>query len=202
VLVKICGIMRREDAEAAVEAGADALGFVFWSESPRRVDAERARDLTADLPDRVMKVGVFVNERADNINRIADRARLTAVQLHGDERPDAVDSITRPIIKAVTPATAGRWPGRVMLLVDAYDPVRRGGTGVNADWAWAAQLAASRPVILAGGVTPENVCDALRVVKPYGIDVSSGVERSPGIKERARLRSLFEAVRGAESSAT
>jgi phosphoribosylanthranilate isomerase len=196
LFVKICGITRRQDAEAAVEAGADALGFVFWPRSPRAIDAERVRRLIGDLPAAVMKVGVFVNQRSDDINAIVERAGLTAVQLHGDEPPGFATALTRPVIKAVTPASASEdWPVQVTLLVDADDRVRRGGTGARANWTWAAELAAGRPVILAGGLTPENVREALATVRPYGIDVSSGIERSPGIKDKGRLRALFEALR-------
>ena len=199
MLVKICGITRREDADAAVELGAAALGFVFWPGSPRLVDEERVRDIADSLPPFVTPVGVFVNQDRDVINRIADRARLGAVQLHGDETPEQAAAIERPVIKSVAgdlrePSLAAKWPSRVMLLVDAHDPIRRGGTGHTANWDAAARLAARRRVVLAGGLRPENVAEAVARVRPFGVDVSSGVEASPGVKDVNRLRALFAAL--------
>jgi phosphoribosylanthranilate isomerase len=204
MFVKICGITRREDAEAAVACGADALGFVFWPRSPRCVDAARARDIVKSLPSTVTTVGVFVNQPADEVNRIANETGLGLVQLHGDEDGDYVRSIERPVIKAL-PFSAEAWTGRIALadwlfnvriLLDVHDPVRRGGTGHTIDWARAGEYAKEFDIILAGGLTPENVSEAISQVRPYGIDVSSGVEASPGIKDHARLKALFEAVHG------
>jgi phosphoribosylanthranilate isomerase len=200
VFTKICGITRLEDAEAAIEAGADALGFVLWPGSPRAIPADRARDLIARLPVRIMKVGVFVNQGVEQVNAIAQDIGLTAVQLHGDEDPSFARRIAQPVIKAVTSggaSHAAEWPSEVTLLIDAHDPVRRGGTGRSADWTVAAAVASARRVILAGGLTPANVRQAIETVRPYGIDVSSGVEQAPGIKDRERLRALFEAMRAA-----
>ena len=204
MFVKICGITRREDAEAAVACGADALGFVFWPRSLRCVDAARARDIVKSLPSTVTTVGVFVNQPADEVNRIAAETGLGLVQLHGDEDGDYVRSIERPVIKAL-PFSAEAWTGpialadwlfNVRILLDVHDPVRRGGTGHTIDWARAGEYAKKLDIILAGGLTPENVSDAISQVRPYGIDVSSGVEASPGIKDHARLKALFEAVHG------
>jgi phosphoribosylanthranilate isomerase len=206
MLVKICGITRREDAEAAIAAGADAVGFVLWPGSPRAVSPERARSIAAALPESVMKVGVFVNTPPREVNAIAVEIGLTAVQLHGDEPPAYAAEMTLPVIKAVPAGGsthAAEWPSHVTLLIDAHDPVRRGGTGRVADWTVAAAVAGARRVILAGGLTPENVAAAIDAVKPYGIDVSSGVERSPGIKDAARIAALFRAVaRAGGASAT
>jgi len=199
MLVKICGITRASDAAAAVEYGASAIGFIFWARGARYVDPQRARDIVRTLPPFVTPVGVFVNETAEHINAVADIVGLGAVQLHGDETPDMLDAMTRPIVKAVgrvDDGTAERWPERVMLLVDADDPVNRGGTGARADWQGAARLAATRRTLLAGGLKPENVAEAVAAVHPFGIDVSSGVEDAPGIKNRDRIRQLFEALRG------
>jgi phosphoribosylanthranilate isomerase len=197
--VKICGITRLDDAEAAIEQGASALGFVFWPRSPRAVDPYRARDIVRRLPPFVTTVGVFVDQPAAEINAIASLVGLGAVQLHGDEDVALAGTIRRPVLKAVG-ATAQplprSWPRHVMLLVDADDPVRRGGTGRRADWTFAASLARERPIILAGGLTPETVAEAVGRVRPFGIDVSSGVESAPGVKNHDRLAALFRELRG------
>jgi len=187
-LVKICGITRLEDAHAAVDAGANALGFVFWPHSPRVIDAERARAIVATLPEHVTAIGVFVDQAVEHVNDIARRVGLGAVQLHGSERDDYVRAMTRPVIKAVAVAGAAVpdvdvWPSSVTILLDVHDPVKKGGTGKTIDWTAAAAIARQRSVVLAGGLTPENVSGAIARVQPYGIDVSSGVEVSPGIKD-------------------
>ena len=199
MFVKICGITRAEDARAAVEQGANAIGFVFWPTSPRFVDPDRAREIIRTLPADVMAVGVFVNQPAREVNDIAARSGLAAVQIHGDETAAYIGEMTRPVIKAVVAGVNGSaatdWPEHVTLLVDAPDPVRRGGTGLKADWSAAAALARRRRVLLAGGLTPENVAEAIAEVQPFGIDVSSGVELMPGVKDHQRLAALFSAVR-------
>lgn len=199
MLVKICGITRLEDAEAAVAAGAGAIGFIFWPNSPRFIDPHRARTIAAALPPFVTAVGVFVNQPLEHVNGVASLVRLGAVQLHGDETPEWAAGVSAPVIKALSiGATNVRaWPARVRVLLDAYDPVARGGTGRTIDWTAAADLAAQREILLAGGLTPDNVADAVARVRPFGIDVSSGVERAPGIKDHQRLRALFEAVHDA-----
>ena len=195
MLVKICGITRLEDAEAAVTAGAGAIGFVFWPDSPRFVDPHRARQIAAALPPLVTTVGVFVNQPAHYVRGVASLVRLGAVQLHGDEEPEDAAAVSVPVIKAVSlDADMRAWPLRTLLLLDAHDPATRGGTGRTIDWAAAAVVAAQRSILLAGGLTPDNVADAVARVRPFGIDVSSGVERAPGIKDHRRLRALFEAV--------
>ena len=199
MFVKICGITQLEDAEAAVAAGAGAIGFIFWPQSPRFIDPHRARVIAAALPPFVTPVGVFVNQPLDYVNGVASLVRLGVVQLHGDETPQFAAAVTRPVMKAVSIGSADTrlWPARVRLLLDVHDPLARGGTGRTIDWAAAAELASRREVVLAGGLKPENVADAVTRVRPYGIDVSSGVERSPGIKDHQRLRALFEAVHDA-----
>ena len=196
MLVKICGITRAEDAAAAVAAGAGALGFVFWPKSPRFIDPHRARQIASTLPPFVTAVGVFVNQPLDYVRGVASLVRLGAVQLHGDETPEFAAGLSTPVIKAVSIGDAGMraWPARTLLLLDVRDPVKRGGTGRTIDWTAAAAVAAQRKMILAGGLTPDNVADAVARVRPFGIDVSSGVERAPGIKDHQRLRALFEAV--------
>lgn len=206
MFVKICGITRQQDAEAAVSLGADALGFVFWPESRRFIDPHRARAIVATLPPFVTAVGVFVNQPLAYVRGVAALARLGAVQLHGDETPDFAAGVHRPILKAIAIGEAcaqspDEWPARVTLLIDACDPARHGGTGRTSDWKAASAVAARRRVILAGGLTAENVGEALRLVRPYGIDVSSGVESRPGVKDVARLERLFQAIAGAQAAA-
>jgi phosphoribosylanthranilate isomerase len=198
MFVKICGITRIEDAEAAVRAGADAIGFVFWPGSPRRIDPFRAARIRAALPPFVTPVGVFVDQPVDYVNGVAAMVKLGAVQLHGDETPACAARIRYPIVKAISLAAddqaSGEWPDRVVLLLDVHDPVRRGGTGRTIDWGAAAAIAAGRRVLLAGGLTPANVVSAIERVRPFGVDVSSGVESAPGLKDHGRIRALFEAI--------
>jgi phosphoribosylanthranilate isomerase len=212
MFVKICGITRREDAEAAVSAGADALGFVFWPASPRYIDPFRARALALALPPFVTPVGVFVDQPAEYVNGVVRLAHLGVVQLHGGEGADYAGTMIRPVMKAVAlhdihdvhdiqrgaaaVDSIEVWPTRVLVLLDVHDPVRRGGTGRTIDWTKAAVVARRRRVVLAGGLTAENVGEAIARVRPFGIDVSSGVEASPGIKDHGRLKALFEAVHG------
>jgi indole-3-glycerol phosphate synthase len=201
VAVKICGITRVEDAQMAVSLGAAAVGFIMWPGSPRFVEPERVRAIVDALPPAVMKVGVFVNQSSDFVNDVVERAGLTHVQLHGDETPEQAAAIKRPVIKATSLSNVGSlddWPADTTWLVDAHDPVRRGGTGKSGDWPAAAALARSRRVWLAGGLTPDNVGRAIAEVAPFGVDVSSGVEQAPGVKDHNRLKSLFEAVADAE----
>jgi phosphoribosylanthranilate isomerase len=199
--VKICGITRLEDAQAAVAAGTSALGFIFWPGSPRFIEPELARRIISVLSPTVRAIGVFVDQPVEHVNEIADAVGLTDVQLHGDESLEYAQRMTRPVVKALpidgegTPALRN-WPENVTILLDVHDPARRGGTGKVIDWATASGVAERRNVILAGGLTPENVRDAIAQVRPWGIDVSSGVETTPGIKDHGRLKALFEAVHG------
>ena len=194
MFVKICGITRLEDAMAAVDAGANAIGFVFWPQSPRFVDPHRARAIAARLPPFVTPVGLFVNQPREYVGGVASLVRLGAVQLHGDETPEFAASLAAPVIRALPIGKAQAWPEGTTLLLDAHDPVQRGGTGRTIDWTAAAAIAARRRVLLAGGLTPDNVAGAIAQVHPFGIDVSSGVERAPGIKDHQRIKALFEAV--------
>jgi phosphoribosylanthranilate isomerase len=202
--VKICGITRVEDADLAVALGADAIGVVLWEHSPRAITPGQARAIFRALPPFVTRVGVFVDASPATIRAIVDEVGLDAVQLHGDEPvEDYVDLRTR-LIKAIALADDGALdagtslPPAVTPLVDAADRERRGGTGQLANWTRAAALAAVRPAILAGGLTPANVGQAVRDVRPWGLDVSSGVEEAPGVKSQDRLRAFFEAVRRGE----
>jgi len=200
MFVKICGVTRREDADAAVALGANALGFVFWPGSPRFVDPYRAKAIVASLPPFVSAVGLFVNQPSAHVASVASLVRLNVVQLHGDETPAYAAAIGRPIVRALSLQAAARglelWPAQVTILLDAHDTERRGGTGRTIDWEAAASIARKRPVMLAGGLTPENIADAVGRVRPYGVDVSSGVESAPGIKDAGRLRALFENLHG------
>ena len=205
MLVKICGVTRADDALAAVDAGASAIGFVFWPDSPRYVDPYRARAIRAALPPFVTAVGVFVNQPVEYVSGVASLVRLGAVQLHGDETPQYASLLSAPIVKALPLTTLGEsdlaaWPDETMVLLDVHDPVKRGGTGRTIDWDAAATISARRRIVLAGGLTPDNVADAVARVRPFGIDVSSGVEDAPGIKNRDRIRQLFEALRGVPRS--
>lgn len=202
--VKICGITRPQDARAAIAAGADALGFVFWKGSPRRISPAAAGRIVADVPPPVACVGVFVNPTLSEVRRAILHASLDAVQLHGDEDPAKFSECGVAIIKAVSltsPADvrrARKYPSSVTLLVDARDEVRRGGTGREANWALARSLARHRPVLLAGGIGPANVGQAIRAVRPWGVDLSSGVETKPGVKSRRKIAALFRAATRAD----
>jgi phosphoribosylanthranilate isomerase len=203
--VKVCGITRPEDARLAVELGADAVGFVFWAGSPRCVDPAAAAAIARVLPPFVTCVGVFVNQSLDDIRRVARAAGLGAVQLHGDEPADMWEQVPGACLKAVgvgdafDVASLSGWPSAVLPLLDVDDPAKRGGTGRAVDWAVAAGAARVRPVVLAGGLRPDTVEDAIRRVRPYAVDTSSGVEREPGIKDAGRLRAFFEGVARADA---
>ena len=199
LFVKICGITRAQDAELAAALGARALGFVFWPASPRAVTVETAKAIARRIPPNVMKVGVFVNEDIARVREIVDDVGLDFAQLHGDESPEYCQQLGKKVIKAVGmqangETTLGTFSSDVLLLVDAHDPASRGGTGRTVDWDAARAIAAERPTILAGGLNAANVRLAIRSVRPYGVDVSSGVESAPGIKDPAKLRSFFEVL--------
>jgi phosphoribosylanthranilate isomerase len=198
MFVKICGITRVEDARAACAAGASALGFVFWPKSPRSIEPDKARAIIESIPSSIESVGVFVDRPVNEVNDIARAVGLTRVQLHGDESAADAARIDRPVIKAVSLDRGGLPPGPwrqdMMWLIDAHDPELRGGTGRRADWSAAAAVAATRRVLLAGGLTPATVGEAIARVRPFGIDVSSGVESAPGLKDHRRLEALFEAL--------
>lgn len=198
--VKVCGIRRVEDALLAGELGAWAVGFVFWPGSPRFIDPYRAKRISTALPPWVVPIGVFVDQSVDYISEVAGLVRLGAVQLHGNESPDMVRRLPHRVIKSVPVgadfdvSALDVVPARAAVLLDAHDPGQRGGTGTTVDWTRAAAAARCRPVLLAGGLRPENVRCAVDTVQPFGIDVSSGVEASPGVKDHARLRALFAAL--------
>jgi phosphoribosylanthranilate isomerase len=207
-LVKVCGIRRTEDALLACSLGADALGFVFWPASPRFVDPEHARAIVSELPPFVSAVGVFVDQSPEYVTSVAALVGLSTVQLHGEEATEAYLEKWTRVIKAV-PVRAGfdpvhacrALPEAATMLLDAHDPIRRGGTGRTIDWDSAAAAARLRPVILSGGLTPHNAAEALLQVRPYAVDVSSGVESAPGVKDPAKLRAFFTAIASTHDTA-
>ena len=200
--VKICGITNLEDARHASACGADALGFVFYAGSPRFVAADQARQIIADLPPFVTRVGLFVNEAPARIREMVDFCGLDTVQLHGDEQPDQCSYPSSRVIKAVR--LTKQMENSVFaayqvsaLLLDAYVPNLFGGTGHRCDWTQAALIAAQHRVILAGGLNPENIAEAVRQVHPYGVDVSSGVESKPGQKDPEKVARFIRAAKEA-----
>ena len=201
--VKICGVTRVEDAIAAAEAGADLVGINFYPDSPRFVSPERAAEIVKALPEGVEAAGVFVNEPPERVNRIAEEAGLHLVQLHGAETPEEAALIRVPVIKALriedeSDLTAAEAYKVDLFLIDT--PSKRwGGSGKTGDWKLAAAACKRLRAFLAGGLTPENVSEAVRTVSPYGVDVSTGVERSPGIKDRTKIAVFIERARAAMS---
>jgi phosphoribosylanthranilate isomerase len=204
--VKICGIRRVEDALLAAELGAAAVGFVFWPGSPRFIDPATARAIAAALPPHVMRVGVFVDQAPGFLKQVAQTVPLEALQLHGRETIAEYSILGLKLIKAIPVsdpfdgAVIDSVPDEVTVLLDAHDPVLRGGTGRTIDWSIAAAMAARRRTILSGGLNPQNVATAVERVRPFMIDVSSGVEASPGIKDAVKLRAFFQAVADAGSA--
>jgi phosphoribosylanthranilate isomerase len=255
--IKICGITNREDALAAVEAGADALGFVFYEKSPRRVTAETVKRIVADLPLQVEKIGVFVNEAVERVQQTVTQAGLTAVQLHGEEDAEfsralfrsLANGLRRPTIFRTCPAqifdkpadqsvgwdpvtsglvepdeaykgkrvhrihvaengdlfleTHGFRPGVIAgVLLDSSTAEQRGGSGRSFDWErvqpWAGVINSISKLVVAGGLNPGNVQEAIHVLHPWGVDVSTGVEREPGKKDPRKLRAFVKAVRATE----
>jgi len=206
ILVKICGITNWPDAKAACDAGADMLGFNFYEKSLRRVSTVEAATMRAKLPSGVQPVGLFVNAKPSEINSLHAFVRFTAAQLHGDETPTVVSEVTRtvPVIKAFrVPAdfplsTLDKYHDAFAFLLDGSRASQFGGTGATADWNVARRAVAAHRIILAGGLTPENVGAAIRAVGPYAVDVASGVESKPGKKDHTRLKEFIEEVRRTE----
>lgn len=204
VKVKVCGITNAEDAWTAVEAGADALGFIFYKQSPRYVVPAVASRIIAELPPLIVTVGVFVNEGMATVRSIMDTCGLAMAQLHGDENASYCHELSRPSMKALRLKDRGsllalaEYQGRGGVrgfVLDTFSELACGGTGQVTDWALAADVAKSTRILLAGGLTPDNVTEAIRAVRPYGVDVSSGVEAAPGKKDPAKIRAFLEAVR-------
>jgi phosphoribosylanthranilate isomerase len=198
VRVKICGITRLEDMRAACQAGADALGFVFYAKSPRHLSIEQARSLVAALPPFVTSVGLFVDAEPAFVRQVLTEVPLDVLQFHGNESPAECGGFARPYLKAirVRPGAdllkyATDYHDALGLLLDAYVSGVPGGTGERFDWS----LIPARfpmPVVLSGGLTPENVAEAVRQVRPWAVDVSSGVEAGPGVKDAAKVAAFIE----------
>ena len=207
VRIKICGVTRPEDAHLAASLGVDAIGFNFAPHSPRRVDAARARALAEGLPPFLTRVGVFVDAEPEAMLAAAREAGLHVLQLHGDESPGFCQALRFPWYKAhrvgdgFDPAGVARWGGGTFLL-DAASPDRQGGTGRSFDWGIARRAAAHGRVILAGGLTPDNVAEAIGAARPYAVDVASGVESAPGRKDEALLRAFVTRAREAAARLT
>ena len=197
--IKFCGVTRAEDLAVAVELGVDAVGFVLWPDSPRGISIETAAQLIAGLPAAITPVGVFVRPSRGEVQRAIEVGGIRAAQIHGVADLSSVTglpcdawlaaSLGSEALSAVRGAT---------ILLDAGDPERHGGTGNTIDWDAAGQVAARRRVFLAGGLTPDNVGEAIRRAKPYGVDVSSGIEDRPGLKNAAAMRGFVAAVRRAD----
>ncbi len=199
--VKICGITTVEDALMAIEAGADALGFVFYDKSPRNILPERAAEIIGLLPPFIHVVGLFVHAQLDFVNATADRCRLDIVQLHGEESKEFCARVNRRVIKAfrvkdITSLDRMEEYRVAGYLLDAYSPKAFGGTGITFNWDTAVVAKKYGPIILAGGLTPDNVTEAIGHVSPYGVDVSSGVESAPGVKDPAKVREFIKRAKG------
>lgn len=202
MFIKICGITNLNDAESAINAGANALGFMFVRQSPRFVTPEIVSGMSRLLPPHIARVGLFVNAPLDEVRRVADVCELTLVQLHGEESPAYCRSVGRPVLKAFrVKDSASLRPMRSFdvsaYLLDAYVPGKSGGTGETFDWEHARAAAAQYRVVLAGGLTPDNVGSAIRQVNPYGVDVSSNVEASPGVKDPQKMRAFVHSAKEA-----
>ncbi len=206
--IKICGITNLEDACFAAECGVDALGFNFYEKSPRYVRPECAREIIEKIPDGIAKVGVFVNNDVLGIKETVEFCGLDLVQLHGDESPEYCRQFpSNLLIKAISPRDEGdlrrakSYPVRA-LLVDAYDPLRYGGTGKRSDWRLAVRVKETHPLIIAGGLNPDTICEAIEAVRPHAVDINSGVESSPGRKDPQKVRTIIEIVQRIEGEET
>lgn len=205
VKVKVCGMTQLKDALFAAEQGADAVGFIFYKKSPRSVTMKVVREIISKLPPLVDTVGVFVNETSDRVNKIADYCGLDLVQLHGEESPAFCRKIKRRVIKAFrvkdlqSIKQLEKYPVSGFLL-DTFSEQMHGGTGKTFDWNLALPAKKFGPVILAGGLTPRNIRQAVSQARPYGVDVSSGVEKSPGVKDLEKVREFLANIRSGSKS--
>ena len=207
--IKVCGITCQEDARTAVAAGADGLGFIFVEQSPRLVEPDMVRAITGELPPFVDRVGVFLDEEIELVEEIVHYCRLTLVQLHGSESSEYCRRLSCKVIKSfcIRPDSGSEELAAYAdvvsgFLLDTYHKHMAGGTGMPFDWKLVEQVKPPGPVILAGGLTPENVGEAIRQVKPFAVDVNSGVEYQPGRKDSEKLKSFVHAVRKADDQAS
>ncbi len=208
MIVKICGIKTLSDALAAIDTGADMLGYNFYPKSKRYISINECVEIQTELVERgmdIISVGVFVNASYETIITTLEVCALNLVQLHGDESPELLEELGEWAFKAIRPQSTDealnaleKYPQRTdapALLVDAYHPSEYGGSGTVGDWSLAGELAAQKPILLAGGLTPENVGEAVRQVNPWGVDVASGVEASPGIKDVSKISAFITAAK-------
>jgi len=201
--IKICGITNIEDALLAIDLGADALGFIFYRESKRCIDPSKARDIISALPPFITTVGVFVNQGLEEIKAAREKAGFDTVQLHGDESPELCKKLDGKVIKAIrirdsiNSEEVESYPVQAVLF-DTYSTKGFGGTGESFSWEILKDLNTSKKIILSGGLSPENVSQAIRSARPYGVDVSSGVEDHYGKKSPEKLKAFIEAVRNGD----
>lgn len=203
IKIKVCGLTRVEDVKAAIDAGADVLGFVFTA-SPRRISADTAIRLLACVPEGILRVGLFLDQDKSEINHVVSSVPLDVLQFHGSESETECSTYGLPWLKAVAMENAesakraeSAYPGAMGLLLDSHKTGNRGGSGKIFDWSLSTQI--SKPVWLAGGLHADNVAQAIRAVRPYAVDVSSGVEAAPGIKDANRMSAFIKAVKEVES---
>lgn len=202
--IKICGLTRRDDALRAADLGADALGFVFAPRSRRRADPDVVARLVEELPPFVTVVGVFLDQPAHEVRSVATACRLDVVQLHGSETAAYVEALGLKVLKAIALASRddlallAAYPGLQSFLLDAALGGERGGTGHTFDWSWAVEAKSYGAIVLAGGLHPANVADAVRGVRPWGVDVCSGTEAAPGVKDPEKLLQFVRQVRAAD----
>ena len=210
IRVKICGITNLDDALAAATAGADALGFNFWPQSPRHIDPRRAAEIITRLPPFVTPVGVFVNLHPSLVQPLARMTGINTVQLHGDESPEDAASLVANglsvwkaflVGRGFRPERLERYVGVAAFLLDSEVNGQRGGTGKTFDCRIARQANRYGKILLAGGLTVDNVAEAIRLAEPYGVDVCTGVEKKPGMKDHARMRQFIQRARGAQTGA-
>ena len=197
--VKICGITSFEDAEIAVNYGASAIGMIFYEGSPRYIYPEKVKEWIPAIPAKMKKVGVFVNEKRKNIKTIVEKLNLDYIQLHGDESPEYCDKMIRPVIKVFQIGTdfdsaiLGNFQVHAFLF-DTYQKDKCGGTGRSFNWDLISDLKTDTPIILSGGLNPDNISEGIETVQPSAVDVNSGVESKPGIKDKLKVEKLFNTI--------
>ncbi|MGB2691168.1 MAG: phosphoribosylanthranilate isomerase [Thermodesulfobacteriota bacterium] len=198
--IKICGITNMEDAQASADYGADALGFIFYKESKRYIDPKVAKSIIFSLPPFITTVGVFVNHDLDEISQIKETTGIQVAQLHGDETPEFASSLPINVIKVIRVKDksdldkVAQYSAQAILF-DTYSDTEYGGTGESFDWEILNDMSSTKRIILSGGLNPENVLEAVQIVRPYAVDVSSGVEVAPGKKNHTKIKKFIEAIK-------